>query len=266
MTAAYYNENDPFAAEWLRKLILFGHIAPGDVDERSIEDVKPDDLQGYDQCHFFAGIGVWSYALRCAGWADDRPVATGSCPCQPFSVSNSVWKRGKGIDDERHLWPHFFRIIKERRFPVVLGEQVASKDGLDWFDAVAADMEGENYFGGAVDLCAAGFGAPHIRQRLYFAWLADAEQTGLERRSRQAVSREGRREEGYGSRRGSARLVWDSPELLRCSDGKTVPVERGTLPLAHGPASRMGVFSGLGNAIVAPVAQGFIEAVMDCAP
>ena len=34
---AYYNEIEPYAAEWLRKLIAEGLIAPGDVDERSIE-------------------------------------------------------------------------------------------------------------------------------------------------------------------------------------------------------------------------------------
>lgn len=77
---AYYNEVDPYAAEWLRNLILCGLIAPGDVDERSIEDVTPADLRGYTQCHFFAGIGVWSYALRMAQWPDSRPVWTGSCP------------------------------------------------------------------------------------------------------------------------------------------------------------------------------------------
>ena len=55
--AAYYNEIDPFAAQWLRNLIAGGHIAPGEVDERSIEDVTPDDLRGFTQCHFFAGIG-----------------------------------------------------------------------------------------------------------------------------------------------------------------------------------------------------------------
>ena len=38
MTTAYYNEIDPFAAQWLRNLINAGHIAPGIVDERSIED------------------------------------------------------------------------------------------------------------------------------------------------------------------------------------------------------------------------------------
>ena len=53
---AYYNEHDPYAAQWLRNLITAGHIAPGDVDERSIEDVLPSDLAGYTQCHFFAGI------------------------------------------------------------------------------------------------------------------------------------------------------------------------------------------------------------------
>jgi len=61
---AFYNEHDPFAAAWLRELIKAGLIAPGVVDERSIENVLPIELAGYTQCHFFAGIGVWSFALR----------------------------------------------------------------------------------------------------------------------------------------------------------------------------------------------------------
>jgi DNA (cytosine-5)-methyltransferase 1 len=162
--AAYYNEHDPFAAAWLRELIKAGHIAPGDVDERSIEDVLPIELAGYTQCHFFAGIGVWSYALRKAGWPDDRPVWTGSCPCQPFSAAG----KGGGFADERHLWPAWFHLIGVRKPAVVLGEQVASKDGLAWFDLVYADMEAAGYAIGAGDLCAAGVGAPHIRQRLWF--------------------------------------------------------------------------------------------------
>lgn len=56
---AYYNEIDPYAAQWLRNLIKAGHIADGVVDERSIEDVKPSELRGFTQCHFFAGVGVW---------------------------------------------------------------------------------------------------------------------------------------------------------------------------------------------------------------
>jgi hypothetical protein len=108
---SYYNEIDPYCAQWLRNLIGAGHIADGDVDERSIEDVRPDDVRGYTQCHFFAGVGVWSYALRLAGWPDDRPVWTGSCPCQPFSQAG----KGAGFADERHLWPAWFHLIRECR-------------------------------------------------------------------------------------------------------------------------------------------------------
>jgi DNA (cytosine-5)-methyltransferase 1 len=165
---AYYNEIDPYAAQWLRNLIDAGHIAPGDVDERSIVDVQPDDLRGYTQCHFFAGIGGWSLALRLAGWPDDRPVWTGSCPCQPFSAAGAQ----RGSDDERHLWPAFFRLIGERRPAVVFGEQVAGAAGLAWLDHVCADLEGAGYAAAAANLCAAGAGAFHIRQRLY--WVADA--------------------------------------------------------------------------------------------
>jgi DNA (cytosine-5)-methyltransferase 1 len=161
---AYYNEIDPFAAQWLRNLITAGLIAPGDVDERDIRDVKPDEIKGYTQCHFFAGIGTWSHALRRAGWPDDRPVWTGSCPCQPFSAAG---RRG-GTSDERHVWPHWFHLVEIHRPATVFGEQVASKDGLGWFDLVSADLEGSGYAVGAADLCAAGFGAPHIRQRLFF--------------------------------------------------------------------------------------------------
>ena len=172
MPRAYYNEIDPYAAQWLRNLIEAGHIAPGDVDERDIRDVYPSDLHGYTQCHFFAGIGIWSHALRRAGWPDSRPVWTGSCPCQPFSAAG----RRSGMLDERHLWPAFHHLIDHRRPPVVFGEQVASKDGLGWLDLVQADLEGTGYAVGAADLCAAGVGAPHWRQRLWFVAerLADA--------------------------------------------------------------------------------------------
>jgi len=162
--SAYYNEHDPIAAEWLRELIKAGLIAPGMVDERSIEDVTPHELSGYTQCHFFAGIGIWSLALRLAGWPDDRPVWTGSCPCQPFSAAG----KGEGTGDERHLWPAFFHLIRFSKPRVVFGEQVASRGGLGWLDIVQSDLEAEGYACGAVDLCAAGFGAPHIRQRLFF--------------------------------------------------------------------------------------------------
>lgn len=135
--SAYYNEFDPFAAAWLRELIKGGHIAPGDVDERSITEVKSDELKGYTQCHFFAGIGGWSHALRLAGWADDAPVWTGSCPCQPFSTAGNQ----KGKADERHLWPVWFELIKAVQPATIFGEQVASAIGHGWLDDVAEDLE-----------------------------------------------------------------------------------------------------------------------------
>ena len=178
--SAYYNEIDPYAVQWLKNLIAAGLIADGEVDNRSIEEVSPDDLKGFTQCHFFAGIGGWSLAARLAGWADDEPLWTGSCPCQPFSAAG---KRG-GTSDERHLWPVFFKLIKECRPSAVAGEQVASKLGYEWLTGVRSDLESEGYAVGAVDLCAASVGAPHIRQRMW--WVADpgSERVWHERRKR----------------------------------------------------------------------------------
>jgi DNA (cytosine-5)-methyltransferase 1 len=172
MSRAYYNEHDPKAAAWLRELIKGGHIADGIVDERSIADVQPSDLAGYTQCHFFAGIGGWSLALRIAGWPDDWAVWTGSCPCQPFSVAG----KGAGIADARHLWPEFARLIGECLPANVFGEQVASAAGRLWLAGVRADLEGMGYAVGAADLCSAGVGSPNIRQRIY--WMAQPQGEG----------------------------------------------------------------------------------------
>ncbi len=166
--SAYYNEIDPFAAQWLRNLIAAGHIAPGEVDERSIEDVTPDDLRGFTQCHFFAGIGGWSYALRLAGWPDNRPIWTGSCPCQPFSSTG----KGAGFGDDRHLWPAFGWLIKQCRPQRIAGEQVAGGRADPWFDLVQNDVERMGYAFGLTPFPAAGVGSPNERERAY--WVADA--------------------------------------------------------------------------------------------
>ena len=161
---AYYNEFDPFAANWLRELIKDGLIAPGVVDERSITEVLPDDLSEFTQCHFFAGIGGWSIALRLAGWPDDRPVWTGSPPCQPFSTAGNQ----KGTDDERHLWPAFFDLIRKQAPTTVFGEQVASAIRHGWFDSLQKDMENQGYASAMAVLPACIVGAPQKRDRLWY--------------------------------------------------------------------------------------------------
>lgn len=162
----YYNEFDRNAAAWLRQLIADGQIPDGYVDERSISEVAAKDLDGFDQCHFFAGVGGWPLALKLAGWPEERPVWTMSCPCQPFSVAG----KGLGRNDPRHLWPAARRLINRRRPPVIFGEQVASKAGRQWLAGVFANLETMGYAPAGADLCAAGVGAPHIRQRLF--WVA----------------------------------------------------------------------------------------------
>ena len=165
----YYNEFDPKTAAWLRELIADGLIPQGHVDERSITEVKPRDLAGFAQCHFFAGIGGWSEALKLARWPEDRPVWTGSCPCQPFSLAG----KQKGIADERHLWPVWFSLIRECRPPTLIGEQVASPLAIRWLDGVCDDLEGQGYACGAAVLPAACVGAPHLRHRVF--WVADSQ-------------------------------------------------------------------------------------------
>jgi DNA (cytosine-5)-methyltransferase 1 len=174
----YYNEIDPFAAQWLRNLIAAGHLPDGDVDERSIVSVRPDDVRAYDQCHWFAGIGGWSLALRLAGWPDARPVWTGSAPCQPFSGAG----QGKAAHDERHLWPAWASLIRECRPPTILGEQVEAAIGWGWLDLVFSDLEAAGYACASAILPACSVGAPHIRQRVWFVAqsVADDDEGGRE--------------------------------------------------------------------------------------
>jgi DNA (cytosine-5)-methyltransferase 1 len=175
---AYYNEFDPGAAAWLRELIKLGAITDGVVDTRSIEDVLPGDLLGFDRVHFFAGIGVWDYALTRAGWGD-RPVWTGSCPCQPFSAAG----KGEGFADERHLWPAFHWLIDQCRPAIVFGEQVASKATEPWIDLVQNDLEGMGYAFGCVPFPSAGVGAPHLRDRSFWVGtLADSTSSRYQQR------------------------------------------------------------------------------------
>ena len=231
----YYNEIDPYAAQWLRNLIAAGHLPAGDVDERSIVDVQPDDLRGYTQCHFFAGIGGWAYAARLAGIPDDFPIWTGSCPCQPFS---SAGKR-RATEDERHLWPEFYRLIRECAPGCVAGEQVDSSSALQWLDIVWEDMERKGYAFRASSLCASLLGLP-ARKRLF--WLAESDCKGERRGS---VDAEMAR---ISSASGRLETAWFTHE--------------GVVSARDGFPERMGRLRAYGNAIVPQVAAEFLKAYL----
>jgi DNA (cytosine-5)-methyltransferase 1 len=249
--AAYYNENDPRIAAWLTELIRRGLVADGEVDTRSILDVRPDDLRGFTQCHFFAGIGGWSYALRLAGWPDDRPVWTGSCPCQPWSDAN-VWQGGgQGDADPRHLWPPWFWLIGERRPAVVFGEQVAAAVRRGWLDEVFGDLEGIYYACGSAEIPAGAVGADHGRPRVY--WVSDA--GGQGREGHQSVAcipvAAPAAFAVYGDVFTRARRALDGDfSDLRPCDGLSVVMERDAL-------------RGYGNAIVPAAAAEFIAAYLE---
>ncbi len=278
---AYYNEIDPYAAEWLRNLISAGHIAPGDVDERSIKEVQGDDLEGYSQCHFFAGIGGWSLALRLAGWPDDRPVWTGSCPCQPFSIAGAQ----KGFDDERHLWPDWERLVAERRPATIFGEQVASASA--WLALVRCNLEALEYAVGAMPIEAASADADHFRDRYWFVAHHDQQHTG------QKWQQRGRKQRGTGGdpqdhpgamvnaqgvgwgegftaaelqRRGFTAAVASifGRQFVECPDGKwrRLPPPR-VRWLGNGIPARVAKLRAFGNAIDPRPAAEFIQAAIE---
>lgn len=290
----YFNENDRFPAAWLRQL-----WPDATVDERSIVEVQPADVASFTRAHFFGGIGGWQYALELAGWPATRPVWTGSCPCQPFSIAG----RKAGAADARHLWPEFHRLISEAKPPVVIGEQVASRAGRDWLTGVRADLEALGYEVGCADLCAASLASPHIRQRLFWVGVANGsgpqqgEQAPTSTRHWGAAIPTSRIERvanssgtGTGGDAGTVGLLgpanqghWSNYELISCGDGKTRRVEPSILPLVDGlpkgvvrsrdqgapidanatSEARVGRLRGYGNAIVPQLAAVFIRAFLD---
>ena len=255
----FYNEFDPHAAAWLRELIARKLIPDGVVDERSITEIHASDLEGFTQAHFFRGIAGWPLALQLAGWPEDRPVWTGSCPCQPFA--NIGLQLGQA--DERHLWPVFHELIRQCRPKHVFGEQVADAIGKGWLDGVSDDLEGIGYACGATVLAASSVGAPHIRQRLY--WVGHALDAGLEGHAGNGnhLGQQGRDDPQPGRSTPPPSEPWDRYAGLPCTDGKTRRVQPGTFPMAHGVPGRMGRISAYGNAIVPALAAEFIQAYLE---
>lgn len=263
---AYYNEFDPFAAQWLRHLIDAELIAPGIVDDRSITDVTASDLKGFKQCHFFAGIGGWSLALRLAGVPDTYPVWTGSPPCQPFSLAGL----GIGKDDPRHLAPAFLNLIGECKPAKIFGEQVRNAVQKDhWIDALFIELSEEDYACGFAVLPAFGVGAKHKRERIIFgASLGDSDGQSIsgQREHKQIfLSERWKDAKRHALSADVASHFWAEWEPVKGADGIVRSIPRGYGQAAYGLSHRVGRLRGYGNAIVPQVASGFISAFIESA-
>jgi DNA (cytosine-5)-methyltransferase 1 len=247
--SSYYNEYDKPTAEWLRELIKQNLIPEGTVDDRPIQQVQPEQLRGFTQCHFFTGIGGWPLALRLAGWPDDKPVWTGSCPCQSFSTAGA----GRGFDDPRHLWPEFFRLIAECRPKRVFGEQVEAAVRVgdrtqSWLDLVSNDLENAGYSFGSAVFPAAYVGAPHKRERLYFVGHSGGFRGASQVRHFRDVVVDS---------------FWSGAHWKYCPDGKRRAVKPGIPLVAHGIPGHDRLVRGAGNAIVPQMAAEFISAYVE---
>jgi len=119
-------------------------------------------------------------------------VLTGGFPCQPYSYAGER----KGKNDERHLWPEMLRVIRECSPRWIVGENVrgiVSWNGGLVFEEVCADLEASGYSVQPFILPAAGVGAPHRRERIWFVAYRDEPNKG---------------ENGGGVQRSSGEVWW----------------------------------------------------------
>ena len=115
-------------------------------------------------------------------------IITGGFPCQPFSVAG----KQKGTSDDRHLWPEMFRIIKAFKPRFVIGENVRGivniQDGVV-FETVCTNLEDEGYEIQPFNIPAAGVGAPHRRERIWFIAVREDVANTVSNDERREISR-----------------------------------------------------------------------------
>lgn len=245
----YYNEFDKKKCVYLSRLMRDGLIPKGEIDERPIQQVRPSDIVGFDQCHFFAGIGVWAAVISASSFARTSGVWTGSCPCQPYSRAGKI----KANNDERHLLPVWARLIEKSKPSIVFGEQVENAIAHGWLDEAFSDLENQGYACAAAVLQAASVSAAHERARLFFGCDAGRIRlTPAERLQCDHICKEAK----HKSRNVLSRMVstcsWDNFESA--SD---------FCILDDGAAGNVGLFHAIGDAIVFDVALEFVEAFGD---
>ena len=114
-------------------------------------------------------------------------IITGGYPCQPFSVAG----RKKGEKDPRHLWPEYFRLIKELRPTWVIGENVSGHIKLG-LDTVIKDLESEDYSVRPFSISASSIGANHQRERIWI--VANTNSSGNKGKKSRSIGKENEKE------------------------------------------------------------------------
>ena len=203
----------------------------------------------------------------------DADVVVGGFPCQPFSIAG----KGKAIQDDRHLWPDMFRVIKETKPTWVIGENVRNiisiSDGMV-LEQVYLDLESEGYEVQSFIIPASAVNAPHQRYR---TWIVAYSRRTLQSRTKLRKENENEVGKGYAnqfkrssktsefdvahtdSQRGclwetdrqDAEDVGQSP---RCKVTGNWNFEPNVGRVANGIPNRVDRLRGLGNAIVPQIA------------
>ena len=115
----------------------------------------------------FSGIRIFEDVRQFPATEFREPfLLTGGYPCQPFSQAG----KRRGAEDDRHLWPSMFGIIRTSRPTWILAENVAGHVTLG-LDEVLADLESEGYAVQPIIIPACAVDAPHRRDRVWImAW------------------------------------------------------------------------------------------------
>ena len=160
----------------------------------------------------YKDIKELNYERLKADGIDSIDIITGGYPCQPFSVAG----RKKGEEDPRHLWPEYFRLVKELRPTWVIGENVSGHIKLG-LDTVIKDLESEDYSVRPFSISAASVGANHQRERIWIGAYSERNYNFNEEQrvngEEKKISREHREDNsttGQSSRTSTARTQSDS--------------------------------------------------------
>ena len=207
-------------------------------------------------------------------------VICGGFPCQPFSVAG----KRMGAEDNRYLWPEYFRLIEELRPNWVIGENVIGLVNLG-LDAVLDDLEGAGYAARTFDIPACGVGAPHIRRRLWI--VADAGHARiLQSRKSGYVGEEGCKSGGILANglqgiskpqikdladsdsslsEGNKRAIGSKKERANIVASSWWESESGVCRVANGVPDRSHRLKALGNAVVPQIPEIIGRAIMESA-